>query len=313
MFGYRREYDPDTGDLLRQVPDEKRARIVREAVRRVASGEALRTIAYDFNQRGILTAAGKLWTPSKISRMVTNPGYVGKRVHQGKVIGDAAWPSLFKDKTAYYACAQRLRAPGRAYHRDGRVRHLLTGIGMCGVCGGTLAFINSENRASYACRGTDTSPTAKCVVMRGTRLDEYVSALVTERLARPDAAELLADQQQAEEAQEAMTEAAEKRARLDEFYDAAANGEVTAAAVARIEARLLPEIEAAERRAASVRVAPVLRDVVRPDIADVWPTLAIGQRREVIRTLMDITLLPHQPGSRNDPSLRVVIDWRNDL
>ena len=90
-------------------------------------------------------------------------------------------------------------------------------------------------------------------------------------------------------------------------------GELTAAALARIEARLLPEIEAAEKYAEDLRVPAALRDVVRPDIADVWPKLNLDRRRDVVRTLMEVTLLPHRPGSRADVSKRVKIEWKHDL
>ncbi|WP_236238807.1 recombinase family protein [Streptomyces sp. CC228A] len=313
LFGYVREYDPKTGAFARQIPHPEQAAVVREAARRVAAGESLRTIAVDFNRRKITTGWGKAWQTSGISRMVTNPGYIGQRVHQGKVIGKACWPRLLDDAT-FYTCVQRLSRPGRSYHRDGRTRHLLTGIVRCGVCGGPMAFINGAvGRASYACRGTRESLSSKCTVVRQERLDDYIERLVIERLSSPDAADLIANDTTAADVQRALEEAAEKRARLDEFYDTAATGKLSASALARIEARLLPEIEAAEKRAYELRVPAVLRDVVRPDIAVVWPTLHLDRRRDVVRTLLNITLLPHQPGSRVDVSKRVEVEWKHDL
>jgi DNA invertase Pin-like site-specific DNA recombinase len=312
LYGYRREYDPKTGAFVRQLPHPEQAAVVREAARRVAAGDSLRTIAVDFNRRGLTTRWGKQWVTSGISRMVTNPGYIGLRVHQGKVLGKACWPALLDEET-FYTCVQRLSRPGRAYHRDGRARHLLSGTVRCGVCGGPMAFMNgSAGRASYACRGTRGSTSSKCTVARQGRLDDYVTGLVIERLSSPDAAELIANDTTAEDVQRALDDAAEKRARLEAFYDSAAMGELTAA-LARIEARLLPEIEAAEKYAEDLRVPAALRDVVRPDIADVWPKLNLDRRRDVVRTLMEVTLLPHRPGSRTDVSKRVKIEWKHDL
>ncbi|MFC4912570.1 recombinase family protein [Actinomadura gamaensis] len=313
LFGYQRHYDPQTKVFVRQEIREDQARVVREAARRIAAGESLREVVTDFNKRGLTTGNGKPWQSSGLGRMLRNPGYIGKRVHQGKVIGDACWPAILDD-TTYYACVERLNAPGRAFSRDGRVKHLLTGIVTCGVCGGRMGMLVTSGRVAYVCRGTDTGKSAKCVTVRKNRLEPYIVGLVIERLSRPDAAELLADHQQADDAKAALAEAAEKRARLDEFYDAAASGDLTATALARIEKRLLPEIQAAEARANAVRVVPVLRDVIRPDIAEVWPTLPLTQQREVIRALMDITLMPTtRKGRLPFNSDRVKVIWRHDL
>jgi len=72
------------------------------------------------------------------------------------------------------------------------------------------------------------------------------------------------------------------------FYDAAAKGKITPGGLARIEARLLPEIEDAERRARVVVVSPLLRSLARPDVEQMWTTLTIGQRREVVSGMADI-------------------------
>ncbi|MDG4829080.1 recombinase family protein [Solwaraspora sp. WMMD1047] len=63
-------------DALAQVIQEEHAEVIREAARRVASGEACYSIAQDFNARGIPTPRGgkKGWSLSQIGRMLQNPG-----------------------------------------------------------------------------------------------------------------------------------------------------------------------------------------------------------------------------------------------
>ncbi|MCT2592229.1 recombinase family protein [Streptomyces sp. N2-109] len=308
-YGYRREYDPVTKALVGQFIREDQAAVVREAAQRIAAGDALTGIATDFNERGIPTAKGVKWLGAMVRELVMRPTYIGKRSHHG-VLTDGIWDAILSEET-YYACVQRLNAPERRTAKDNAVRHLVTGVGRCGVCGAGLRTSSRRGYHYYACRGLYAG-VGQCVSMTHDRVDEYVNTAVVERLARPDATELLGDDTRAEEAKAAAAEAAEKRVRLDEFYDLAASGELTAAALARIEGRLLPEIEAAERGAAALRTPAVLRDVIRPDIAEVWPLLPITRRREIVRTLMQVTLMKEVPGSRKDPSLRISIVWKHE-
>lgn len=309
VYGYRRIYDAETKAFVAQVIRDDQAQVIREAARRVAAGEAFHSIACDFNARDIPTPrGGTKWRTSVIRNMVTNARYIGKRTHHGVIVADAVWEPVLDEET-FYACAQRIGSPQRRHQKDTKLKHFLSGEGRCGICDGPL-------RVKDLHRHGGSVPVYQCeegghLNIRKERLEDLVREAVCERLARPDAADLLGDDTRAEEAKAAIAKASEKRARLDEFYDAAATGELSPAALARIEARLLPEIEAAEQRAAELRVSTVLRDVIRPDIADVWPTLEIGQQREVVRALMTATLLPECPGSRTDPSLRVRIEWKH--
>src|SRR4051795_677977 len=53
LYGYRREYDPGTRELIGQVPDPDTAPVVQEAARRVLAGETPYAVAQNFNRRGI--------------------------------------------------------------------------------------------------------------------------------------------------------------------------------------------------------------------------------------------------------------------
>lgn len=302
LYGYAREYDQRTGEFVRSVIREDQATVVREAVRRIAAGAPLTGLCREFNQRGLRTNTGGYWHAYTLRAMVTNPGYLGKRVRHGVVIGDAEWPAILntaEDRQAFYTCVRRLSMPERTTTKPGGVKHLMSGLAVCGACGGKLAATyrerkpgQRERRMRYVCRGTALHH-GHCVSMDKTALDRRVTALVIERLSRPDALELLtADNEQAERTAAWLAEAAEKRATLDETADKVAAGEMTVTMAARIEAQLLPEVEALERQAEEASTAPVLRGLIRPDVAEVWPTLPVAQQREVIKALMDVTLLP---------------------
>lgn len=302
-YGYRRLYDDNTGELVEQVVRDDQAAVIREAARRVLGGETPYAVAKDFNARGIPTPRnGKGWDLTQVKRLCTNPAYIAKRVHRGQIVGDAIWPPILDDAT-FYALASRLNDPKRLTQRDSSVKHLLSGIAVCGVCGGRIRVQKNRGFLAYLC--VDGFHISR----KETDVDEFVESLVIERLSQPDVLELMSEEQDRGALAEARGEAIEKRARLDGFYDAAAAGELTPAALARIESRLLPEIEAAEKRSHGGHVAPVLRDAAGPDISLRWAKIPLTVRREIIEALMTIRIMPTGRGRRNFDPEAIQIEW----
>src|SRR5829696_1415877 len=304
LYGYRREYDPKTGELTRQVPDEATAEIVREAARRVMAGETPYAVAQDFDRRGIPTPrGGARWDLIQIKRLCINPGYAGKRVHQGRVVGDADWPPLL-DEATHLALVAKLGDPRRRMQRDSAIRHLLSGIAVCGVCGGRIRVQKNRGFLAYLC--VDGFHVSR----REDDVDEFVTEVVIARLERPDLADLFTASADSDTA-EALAEAREKRARLEGFYDTAAAGELTPQALARIEARLLPEIEAAERRARAAVTSPLVAATAGVDARLRWSPLSMPQRREIISTLIRIRIMPTTRGERTFDPWAIQITWRS--
>jgi site-specific DNA recombinase len=141
-------------------------------------------------------------------------------------------------------------------------------------------------------------------------VEQFVTAVVLERLARQDAVALLTPADLDAGTARALDEAREKRARLEGFYDAAASGELTPAALARIEARLLPEIATAEKRARRSVGSPLVESLVGPHPKDEWETLTVEQQREVVGTLLSVKILPWGRGRRIFDPESVEITWR---
>jgi site-specific DNA recombinase len=77
-----------------------------------------------------------------------------------------------------------------------------------------------------------------------------------------------------------------------------------------VEARLLPEIAAAERRAQRATVPAVLADTAGPDAAARWAALTLPQRREVIDALMTVRIQPTGRGVRTFRPECVEIIWK---
>ncbi|NED58722.1 recombinase family protein [Micromonospora aurantiaca] len=308
LYGYRRLYG-DGGQYVAQVIQDDHAAVIREAAKRVAGGEACRSIAQDFNRRGIPTPRGgeKGWTLSQIGRMLQNPGYIGKRVHNGKIVGQADWPAILDEET-YATCKAILSDPRRKTQRDTTVRHLLSGAAVCDVCGSRMRVQKNRTHYAYLCAERF------CVSVKTTVLEQFVVAVLMARLSRPDALDLLSPESDASSRQQAEQEAKRKRERLEEWYAAAARDEITPAGLATIERTLLAEIEDAERRAEHVDVPPLVRDLVGPDVESKWQRLTIGQQREVVSLLMDLRVDRTYRGARTlDPARLRKSRWRGDL
>jgi site-specific DNA recombinase len=304
LYGYRREYaeSPSGPVLLAQVPDEDKAPVVREIARRVAAGEALYGIAADLNARGVPAPRTRAWEGTTVRRIATNPAYVAKRVHRGQVVGDATWPALVDD-TTHAVCVQRMSDPARRTNAGRGVRHLLSGIAECGRCGGPMYVLLNRGTRSYTCRREQH------LSRKEDDVDEVVVGAVVGRLARPDLQDVLAGPAPAE-VEDARAEVVEKRARLEGFYDAAARGELTPAALTRIEARLVPEIAAAESRARVALPSPLLAEVAGPKAEETWMRLTLEQRRELVALLCHVRILPMGRGRRTFDPASVEVTWR---
>lgn len=304
LFGYRREYDPVTRELISQVPDPVTGEVVREAARRVLSGETPYAVAQDFNQRGVMPPRGseRGWDLTQVKRLCINPGYAAKRVHQGKVVGDATWPPLISEAD-HLALVAKLGDPRRRTQRDSAIKHLLSGIAVCGVCGGRMRVQKNRGFLAYLC--VDGFHVSR----REDDVDAYVTEVTLQRLERPDLSDLMASEPDADTAA-ALAEAHEKRARLDGFYDAAAAGELTPQALSRIEARLLPEIEVAEKRALPRFTSPLVTEIAGSEVRERWERLPLTAKREVITTLITVRIMPSTRGRRTFDPDAVAIEWK---
>jgi site-specific DNA recombinase len=299
-FGFRREYDPSTGALLRQVVNEDQAKLIREAAKRVANGEPPYRICREWNAEGIKSPRGAEWGISVLKRVLTNPIYIAKRVYQGQVVGEATWPPILDEET-FYRVQARYGDPERRKFSDSQVKYLLTGIAKCGVCRGRILVRKPKGYPSYTC--VDNF----CVARKIVWVDELVTDLVIARLSLPDALAVF-DTDEDSELTEKLELIADIRGRLNSFYDDAAEGKLSTAALTRIESRLVAELEHLERQVRRVGVPEALYELVA-DPATIWPALDIVARRQIVKALLEVRILPGVSGSHRFRPESVEISW----
>jgi hypothetical protein len=91
-FGYKiNRHDLGEGGkrryrIIGEEIEPAEAEAIKEAAARVLRGESIRSIAFNFNDRGIKPVAGGRWAGSTLRRMLVSPRIAGLREHNGEVV-----------------------------------------------------------------------------------------------------------------------------------------------------------------------------------------------------------------------------------
>jgi DNA invertase Pin-like site-specific DNA recombinase len=329
-YGYRRRYDERTRKMITQEPDPAEAPVIRELFDRVKGGHSLRSIARDFEERGVRTRTGKVFSPQHLRVLATTAAYAGLRVHdsQGRGTGrghspqpgtpgvtvvKATWEPIVSE--ANYRAVQRLlNDPKRVTTRPGRAKHLLAGITICDKCNGPIFATFRHEVPSYQCR-------KGCIRVQKADIEELAEGVILAYLARPDVHQALSRAEADSDALHAVrNELAAARARLAELADAAATGTISIATVARAEPQILASIAGLERREAELATPSALHGFITlgADVARRWESAPMSARREVARLLLEPEMIGEMrvtqrpagwPGGRHVPAASRVV-WR---
>jgi site-specific DNA recombinase len=288
----------DTG--ARDVVVAEEAEAIRELYRQLLGGESLRNMAKYLNDRGFVTGRGNPFQGNVVGNMLRKPRYAGHRTHGKEIVSKGDWEPLISQETYDQALAV-LGTPGRRHSRGLEAKYLLSGVGLCGRCAGTLRpSVGSRRPASYIC------PTCMRLTRQIAPVDEVVEAMMVARLAVPGLQARMSGDPTAAAA------AAENRdtilARLDDAADKFADGSIDARMLARINARLQPQLKAAEADVLRSQPTGILDGMTGAAAATAWAAATIHRRKEIIKTLAKVTVLPSGPGIRFSPE-QIRFDW----
>jgi DNA invertase Pin-like site-specific DNA recombinase len=301
-YGFRRVYEQDDAGHRhgRDVPQSEEADVIREATRRILGGQSLRSTVQMLNESGSLSPRGGRWSSATLRQVLLRGTNAGLRTHRGTVVGKATTEAIISEDDHHRLVAV-LTDPNRRVQRVGTTpRHLLTGIALCGICGGKMRRLKGAvhggkiNPEAYGCRD--------CFKIRRNMslVDRYVEGIVVALLSRPNARAALATGNP-DRAKKMEEHAEGLNARLLRAADQFAEGVITAEQMARISAKLRPEIDEARAAVASFMPATGVAQVAGPDAAVRWATTPLSVKREIIDGLMTVTILPAGPGRGADP------------
>jgi hypothetical protein len=277
--------------------------VVAELYRRLVAGHSLHSIARDFQERGIRTRSGLVFSPQHLRSVVLSPTYTALRAHRPgsgpdspgrhepvavSQMYEGQWPALVS-RAEWLAVQRLLRAPERKTSRPGRAKHLLSMIARCGRCEGVLAVAYRGERSEYFCR------TKGCVRIIQADVDQIAEQVMLTYLARPEVIDTLraGEQHDDRELSAIRDQLATVRARHDDLADAVAAGTLSVVLAARSEPTLLAEIERLEQREKDLATPSALRGLIEPgtDVARRWTTAPMTTRRDIARLLLTPRLI----------------------
>lgn len=318
-YGYRRLYDPKTGVLINQTPYDEHdpsclsteSQIVADAAQAVLRGETLRQICRELSSRGVPTprkprpktlvenpkGVVTAWDPLTLRQLLLNPTIAGRRVHRGEDIGPAAWDPII-DYGTWLRLRNYLKDPSRlsvANPRGPAPRHLLSGIAQCGECGAKVKAATNLSRMprAYACR------TEGCMRVTATadRVDERVEGVLMALFERPDFQGALADAHMRRETAtskgpDVASLIVEREAELDVVEKLRETGEMTLRAYVAETKRIEDAIELLRSQQAAAVSSPALRRLMTAaTLQDGWKNADLMDKREVVRLLLDVTIM----------------------
>jgi DNA invertase Pin-like site-specific DNA recombinase len=273
-------------------PAEQEA--IKEAASRVLRGESLRSIAFDFNDRGIKPVGGGRWVGSTLRRVPVSPRIAGLREHNGKIVGKAAWPAI-TDRATHDRLVGLLDDPSRRRENFGRPRvHPLVGLVYCASCGGkmTTAIAPRQGRG-YVCRKDENPICPARVRIVAESLEAYVEGYVIGQWRNSQAIKIAqSDDDRMSRIREIADEMRHLQGQKNEALRMKLRGEVDAKTFREVTAEIdtaHDQLAREHNRLASEAAMPELPD---PSLA--WEDLSAEDRRALTELLVDkIVVAPH--------------------
>jgi DNA invertase Pin-like site-specific DNA recombinase len=317
-YGYRRNYDPETGDLVDQVADTEQAKKVVAMFEAVKAGKSLRSIAQQMNDDGEVTRLGKPWVSRSVYMVLRNKAYIGIRLHKG-VERKGTWKGLVKPKLfneVQTILDSRLKGAGAST----AVKHLLSGIAICGVHEGAAQpdlyalrkTTNSAGRWVYRCKSLDLS-------IHADLFQAYVEEAVVAWLPTKEAAQAFRKPKDGNAAKKARAQLKAIDRQLEEAQELASTFDednepkMSSASLSALEKRLRPlrQKAEAELQKAEATIPQLLQDLLGNPLADkVWDKLDLHQKRFVLSQVVTIRLFKARaPGVKRIEPGRVTLSF----
>jgi site-specific DNA recombinase len=291
-------------------PLDHEAQAFREAAAAVLGGRSLRSIANEWNARGLLTTGGKQWTNLVLRRALKRPVYAGLVEHDGRIVGRGKWPALIDEDTHHGLVALLSDAERNRGSTTFATKHLGSGVYVCGKCGGNLyaTFPHGPGKLYYSCRDGRNH-----LARQGAPLDEYIERLVLDWLRSTDIHTRL-DDSDAVKASELHTKREALRARLNQLADMLDSDAIDMEQFQRLTRRTRERLADVDGQLADfARRSPVSDLLAAGEAVEKhWAALSPDMRGKVVSEIMTITV---QPSPRRGPQPfdydLIDINWRD--
>lgn len=282
-------------------PLEPEASAVRQAAIDVLLGRSLRSVAVEWNSRGLTTPRGAArggthWTNLRVRKVLLNPRYAGLVCYQGEPVEgvEGEWEQLV-DAADHKALVAKLKDPDR---RPASLTfeklHMGSGVYECGHpgCGKKMyaVFPGTNRPMAYGCRPTSH------VARLGEPLDEFVEAAVLALLRDTDINARLSS---AEETVDVDALSARREAlvtQIDELATALAQRILDLPGVERESKKLRSEIAAIDKYLGELAHRDPVAELLLKDgpdkLQEHWDACSPDMRGKIVDRLMTVTVKP---------------------
>lgn len=304
-WGWKKSYD-EWGNKT-YILDEPVAALIRDACRRILSGESLKSICRDWNARGIRRSARSStykdqpiadeWTSFVLRQRMRKPALAGLLVHRGEVLRAGSWPAIISEDE-HYRLVDLLTDPKRTNNTRGpQANHLLTGVMSCHKCPGVMGWTGSR-LDQYQCRDNH------CSAIKVALADPVVIKRMWAEIETWKADVLIFDLDTDEDGYIVpdisghvglRAEIRRLQRRFDEIEAMALAGKIPLASLEKATEEILPEIKAKEFEARGQFVSPLLMEIVESTQGD-WEKWSLEKQRRIVRLVLEIELGPGKKG-----------------
>lgn len=314
----RKKIDRKTGDevevpeldMMKAVPEEAEA--LRYWTDQILSGASIRSLVKWCADKGITTTRGNPVTHTDMRDMLLRPRNAGIAVYRGEEVGRGKWDPIV-DEPKYRAVAAILKDPSRTTTPGAAPKWLGSILYRCGRgdCPHYVYVTQSGGRRfpSYRCQ------TGHGGGRRAEVVDQYVEDVLVERLSRPDAHDLLLPAPDAVDVTGLQAEAGQIQQRMRDLGGLFGAGQLELAAFTEGMETARAQLDGVTRQLARAATQdPLVGLVGAPDVRKAWKALELEQQRNVLRSLVTVTLKTPRPGRMPDGGYfdydAVVFEWK---
>ncbi|MEU8589423.1 recombinase family protein [Streptomyces sp. NPDC048664] len=312
----RKKIDKATGeevmvpvlDMDKAVPEEAAA--VKYGTELLLSGGSIQGFAKWLKDKGITSTQGNVIRPTDTRLLLLRPRNAGIAVYQGQEIGHGSWEPLVTE-AQFRGVVALLNNPSRTSARGSKPKWLGSLLYGCGVK-------DCTEKVKCGRAGSSQKPSYRCVTGHGgsrqaEKVDKYISDVIVERLSRPDAVDLLEPGPDDIDVAALQVQSDQVHQRLKDLAALFGSGAIDMAQFTEGSDAARAQLEGLTKGLARAgRRDPLVGLVGAPDVAKAWQALELDRRRSVVKTLMDVTILPMGRGHSGDTAFyeSIRIDWK---
>lgn len=290
-----------TGEV---IPEE--AKLVRFIFKEFSTNETLKGLAKKLNDAEISTRRGGTWSPSSVATILKNPRYAGRVVYKGQILDSKvpAWKPLVTEDTFDYV-QSIFRRDERKKNSEGTARkHLGAGLYLCGVC---LRPVQTNGPRYWCKEGGHVTRSLPAI-------DEHVLSTVRERLGKPDVAQMMVTETSHDAVKELSAEATELRHRLaviEADYD---NGDIDGPRFKAASEKVTNQLREVQAKRAALVAGNAVGDLLAAsDPVAAFNNASVDQKREILRALVMVRLLPWPQGKKGFDKSSVLVLWKRTV